>query len=135
MKKTFILLIISLFLFSFYSCKEKQEFEISDLTGMWVEKTLENDTIVFSNNFSTPAFEVRRGKESRGDYFQPKLGSGFYWYKIKNDSIYVNYMLSSCAANIPYHFSMNKTKNEFTVIGNFTFAPSDALVFTYKKIK
>lgn len=117
------------------SCEDKANLRTNDLFGTWINKSDANDTIIFSNNMSQPTFEVKRGKELREDIYVPKIGSGFYWYEIKKDTIYVRYMLSSIAGKLPYHISVNQEKNEFSVNGNFTYYPSGKMEFTYKKIK
>ncbi len=133
MKKINLLLLMLCSLLFFTSCEDRTEIKTDDLLGMWINKTDATDTIVFINAWSEPAFEVKRGKELSGDFEVPKIGSGPYWYKIKKDTIYVNYGLSSYGCHIPYHITINKEKNEFSVNGNFTYYPSDEMYFTYKK--
>ena len=135
MKKIYLFILISCSLVIFTSCEDKVEVKTTDLLGMWINKYDANDTIIFSNDMSQPIFEVKRGKEILGENYIPKSGSGFYWYEIRKDTIFVNYMLSSMGAKLSYHIDINKEKDEFIVNGNFTFYPSGEMQFTYKKVK
>lgn len=135
MKKIFYISIIIFSLFIFSACEDKVDNKTTDLQGMWINKTDPNDTIIFLDQLSEPAFEVKRGKEFRGEGYVPKIGSGLYFYELKKDSIYVNYLLSSYYGKIPFHISINNEKNEFSVNGNFTYYPSGMMQFTYRKIE
>ncbi|MBE0653779.1 MAG: hypothetical protein IH594_08270 [Bacteroidales bacterium] len=108
MKTAFIFF---LFVILFLSC-EKNDDQLSELKGVWIEKSLRNDTIIFNSpeyNFGGNWFELRRGV---------MLSTGPYEYKLIEDSITVHWMLSSCTCWRTYYFKLNSFKNELG-IGKF----------------
>lgn len=94
------------------SCK-KEDVNISELTGTWIEATDKEDTLVFR---SSENFTLNRGKEMRDGHILPKYGSGIYEYKLQNDSISLYNQTSSCYCFNSYYFGM---KNGTLKVGDF----------------
>ena len=82
MKRNIFSAILVLILF-FISCSK---LEFKSLKGTWIEETLGTDTLIFTNSNVDGMFELKRGKELRGEYYLPKLNSGLWRYKISTDS-------------------------------------------------
>ncbi len=97
-------------LFVFLAC-EKDDAIPSEPHGVWVEKSMRRDTIIFNSpkfDFGDYWFDLRRDE---------MLSTGPYEYRIEADSISINWMLSSCMCWKNYYFRMANS-NEFT-IGKF----------------
>ena len=121
MKTTFIFFLFFILLFS---C-EKDDHQTSELKGVWIEKSLRNDTIIFDSpeyDFGGNWFELRRGV---------MLSTGPYEYKLMEDSISIHWMLSSCTCWRTYYFKPYPLKNELR-IGKFYYSEelkAEILVF------
>jgi hypothetical protein len=103
------LLFLLLLLFFTFCQKENVS---PGLNGVWVEKSLSKDTIIFDSpdfDFGENWFELRR---------DIKLSTGPYEYTIKEDSISIQWMLSSCYCWRSYYFKLDPGGKEF-VIGKF----------------
>lgn len=112
MKKTVIVLIISLFC---ASCK-KNNTDLATMDGVWIESSHKKDTLYFDS--SNSMFALGRGKEMYAGRMLPKINSGPYIYEIKNDSISLQYSLSSFYQPKLYYFNVDPNKGNLT-IGNF----------------
>ena len=122
-------LILLLFLALGIGC-EKSENNMP-IEGIWVEISAKSDTIKFIQFGSYPAFELRRGLEMRNGYWLPKYGAGIYNYELKDDSIALNYTLSSLGGFLSYYFQ--KPYNDSFEIGNFynqTISPNELITFS-----
>jgi hypothetical protein len=105
-----IKILLSLLILSFTAC-QKEEIN-PGLTGIWVEKSLGKDTLLFDSpeyDFGENWFELRR---------DVRVSTGPYDYIIEGDSISIQWMLSSCWCRRNYYFKLDGQENEF-VIGRF----------------
>jgi hypothetical protein len=99
---------------------------------------LKTDTIVFSPEYDGqfPIFNLNRGFRDDNPHL-PKYCSGPYWYILGENSISVNWFLSSNIAYNRYYFEMTPGKVEFK-IGNFFTDPTATFnpdTLTFIKIK
>ena len=108
-------LLIGLTFFLLLSC-EKNSIERNMADGIWIEKTQGMDTLVFDRHDNL--FDLNRGTELQNGYLLPKFASGTYSYELKDDSIYLIYMLSSSLQKHIYYFEIDSEKGELQ-IGNF----------------
>lgn len=116
MKHTIFILIAVIALISF-GCEET-EFNIDSLNGSWIESSSRADTLVFDSNEFEGWLYLNRVKELRNGYMLPKIGSGSYDYEISNDSIVLQYHLSSCMCPKSYTFEILSGEDKLK-IGNF----------------
>lgn len=89
-----------LFLYSFTACTKSESVTPDALTGLWIEETARQDTLLFNIDQSGKPLPntllVRRGKEvNQGGSLAPKLGSGLYQYSLLTNRISVRNMVSS----------------------------------------
>jgi hypothetical protein len=108
------LIIVSLFLFCI-SCK-KSNVDLSTIDGAWIESSHKKDTLYFDSSKSL--FILGRGKELTGVYLLPKIYAGPYIYETKNDSISIQYTLSSLYKPTTYNFNIDLKTGKLK-IGNF----------------
>ena len=105
----------------FTSCNKPETVTPESLTGMWVEKTAQQDTLIFNPTFRgeilTNLILVNRGKTLNlsGDSI-PRTGSGYWSYQVKADSILVVSSVSSSMRQSAYVF---RRDGEQIVVGNF----------------
>ena len=104
------------------SCREPDPITPDTLTGVWVEKSARQDTLIFNpDNKSLTArrgyLTVNRGRETNaGGYIVPKLGSGTYQYYVEERSLYVYNLYSSTYQFAGYTFEQVGSELR---IGNF----------------
>lgn len=136
MKTILQLMFISIVLLQFSCNKENDELNSKYLNGVWVHTDTKTDTIDFNTKMFTSekTFELRRGKEIRNGYEVPKIGSGFYRYEIKGDSIYLRNMISSYGGSLPFYFKMDSDRKSFNTA---SFAPftGGLMVNKFKRIR
>jgi hypothetical protein len=84
------------------SCKKQKEAP-AQTSGAWIESVDKADTIVF---LPEKMFELKRGKEISNGFLLPKIYSGLYTYSIRQDSIRLNYSLSSNSRSTYYTFKI-----------------------------
>lgn len=82
------------------SCQKPAAVTPDSLTGVWVEKSAQRDTLIFNPSYQGTTLQntltVNRGKEiNAGGYLLPKIGSGIYQYELRGKQIYVQNGLSS----------------------------------------
>ncbi|QMW06514.1 hypothetical protein [Spirosoma foliorum] len=94
----------------FTGCKQSAPVAPSadGLTGTWIEKSARKDTIIFNldqtGSSSANTLLVNRGREiNPAGYLAPKLGSGFYRYYLKGDTISVYDMYASTIYYAPFY--------------------------------
>lgn len=97
MRPIFALLTLAL---TIGSCRQPDAITPDTLTGVWVEKSARQDTLIFNPEFQGQSLmgtlTVNRGKEiNAGGYLLPKIGSGIYQYEMRTKRIYVQNGLSS----------------------------------------
>jgi hypothetical protein len=90
--------------------------DTSSLSGVWIEATHKEDTLVFNNQ--PPGLILKRGYEVINGYFLPKAHSGPYTYEIKNDSVTLHWLGSDYNKGTEYYFKTD-LKNKLLKIGNF----------------
>jgi hypothetical protein len=115
-------------------CQKKESYKESPIAGTWVENTGNSDTLEFLPEYDGqyPIFQLKRGKN---DDNLPKSNSGPYSYKLSENTISMQWFLSSNSAYHSYYFEISPDK-EILKIGNFYNNPyedKDTLVF--RKIK
>lgn len=104
MRPSFSLLILG---FTFAACDKPDTVTPETLTGIWVERSSRQDTLIFNPDFQgqtlTNTLTVNRGKEiNAGGHLLPKVGSGIYHYELRGKLIYVQNGLSSRAVGEEY---------------------------------
>lgn len=81
-------LLLLLLGYSGLACREPAIITPDSLTGVWVEKSARQDTLIFNPSFQgkilLKTLTVNRGKEINvGGYLLPKIGSGIYQYELR----------------------------------------------------
>lgn len=109
---------------------QKEGFQKSPVAGTWVETTSNSDTLEFLPEYdgTNPIFWLKRGKN---DDNLPKGYSGPYSYELSENTISMNWFLSSNMSYHEYFFKISPDK-EILKIGNFYNNPNenkDTLVF------
>ncbi|MFH1119612.1 MAG: hypothetical protein V1775_07290 [Bacteroidota bacterium] len=114
-------------LFGNASC-QKNTLKKSPLTGTWIESGKKSDTIVFSPEYDGqhPVFELKRGFRITEGYQLPDYYSGYYWYKLSQDSIALYWFLSSASFQ-SYYFKILPGDGKFAM-GNFFINPENQVV-------
>lgn len=132
--KTTLKLILMMMIFFPFSCNKTEDALNNEfLRGVWVHTETKTDTIDFNIDFSDKTFKLNRGKEVRNGYVLPKIGSDFYTYEVKGDSIYLQAMLSSCFCRYPFYFKLNPDKRSFQ-IGNFAPFTGGLIMNEFRKV-
>lgn len=105
-------------LFVIGACKEQEEaLPLKHLAGIWVEQKARLDTLLFLGNLGTADYlDLRRGREIRNGLELPKAGSGWYDFVVKEDSISLRSMFSSCTCRQEFYF---KATTQSITIGDF----------------
>lgn len=104
MRPAILLLLLTV---NFVACQKAETISPEMLSGVWIEKTNRQDTIIFQPGASVNMLQVNRGKEINvGGYLVPKLGSGFYQYYIKADKISVYNLWGSTILFTDYTFEV-----------------------------
>jgi hypothetical protein len=101
----------------FTSCETNNQLN-TNLKGKWIESVQRKDTLLFKDSNSFGFLTLYSGLELRGGYMLPKLSSGQYGYKLDNDSIMVNPLVSNSIMHEHYYFKLNSTF-DILQIGNF----------------
>jgi len=114
-KSNICFVLMVLFLCLCYGCHNDDK-TTTNLKGMWID-TGKQDTLIFDEKYDN-TFEVRRGYEIVNGYRLPKIGTDFYQYKWRNDSILVNGYLWNCICFPAHYFSIN-ADNTILEIGEF----------------
>ena len=120
------LLLIIYFSCLLVTCKKGKD--VIELKGSWVESKEKKDTL----DFESSSFMLRSGLELRSGNWLPKLGSGLYFYKLKQDSISLHYTLSSLFEPQNFIFKISDDK---LYIGNFLNKSSSGQVLIFEKLK
>lgn len=81
-------LLLLLLAYSSLACQEPATITPDSLTGVWVEKSARQDTLIINPSFQGEillnTLTVNRGKEiNAGGYLLPKIGSGIYQYELQ----------------------------------------------------
>jgi hypothetical protein len=127
-------IILILFVSLIFAGCEKTWDDFPGLSGVWVESTYRQDTIIF-NSHGSNTFVLSRGMEERDGYLLPKAGSGIFSYELKPDSIKIVNMIMSCLCYETVYFNLSPPGNIF-VIGNFyDTAYSSSYRNTFIKVK
>jgi hypothetical protein len=107
----------------------------SPMTGTWVESYSKTDTIVFSPEYDGqfPVFNLKRAFRITEGYKLPGYFSGPYWYIPGEESLSINWFLSSNSAFNRYYFKLMPEGNQFKIAAFFTDTPEipeqDTLTF------
>jgi hypothetical protein len=113
---------------------QKNTFQESPVAGTWIETASNTDTLEFLPEYDgqNPIFWLKRGKNEDN---LPKSNSGPYSYKLSENTISMNWFLSSNMSYHEYFFELSQDK-EILKIGNFYNNPyvnKDTLIFTRVK--
>lgn len=114
MLKIFLIsgLVISI---SLIACKKESASD--NMKGNWLESVQRLDTIEFISYTDTDETSLNL-KSSKGANGLPKYAGGYYSMQIKQDSVILQWSLSSSISNKYYYFKFNNDKASF-LIGNF----------------
>ena len=104
---------------------------VTDLHGAWVEVEEKTDTLTFSSLEEMEIVSLDRGFEWSNGYLLPKSGSGPYVYKLYEDRIDLNWMLSSNAQFETFGLSLIDKR---MYIGNF-YDPNRGATLVFDKIQ
>ncbi|AUD01621.1 hypothetical protein [Spirosoma pollinicola] len=104
MRFSICILLLSL---GFVACEKTTAVSPDTLTGIWVEQTGRQDTLIFNLDRSgrplPNSLLVNRGREvNSAGSLVPKLGSGYYGYELKDKSILVISLFSSSTQRSAY---------------------------------
>lgn len=105
----------------FFTCKK--DAAENSFSGIWVEKSMRQDTVEFNPIYASSTQSV---------YYRAQSSPTGYFYQVKTDSILLKGFGSSGPFN-PYYFNFNGTK-EFT-ISNFFMRPGLPAIVRFEKIK
>lgn len=121
-----------LIVFAFLSCSEDNvnTTTTSDLSGKWIEIETRTDTLSFELLGDSEIMNLNRGKEMRNGILLPKYNSGPYTYKLAEEKISLNWMLSSNSNFNDYYFKVMDTRLH---IGNFYHSASGETL-TFEKL-
>ncbi len=126
--------IVSVLLLAMLGCGDpSEEPRLADLEGIWVDSLTATDTLeflVFDDGGSLML--LNRGKEIRDGYNLPKIGSGSYSFELQNNSIKLQYSLSSNWNPTDYYFRYNPLQLK---IGRFFESDNSAAILTFRKVK
>jgi hypothetical protein len=125
------LLLIGILIFSLQSC-EKNNIEIVNLDGAWLENGHKADTLVFDTPNSM--FTLYRGYELQNGYLLPKDLSGPYLYEMSGDSICLNWTASSLGIGKNYYFQPDSKKEQIKIGNFFVDSLSDHDILTFSKM-
>ncbi len=117
MKKLAIILITALII----SCKKEQA--EPSLRGVWVEKTLRQDTLDIGNPLASDPQSI---------YLKSQQSFTGYFYRTKPDSILIQ-RFGSFGAFSAYHFNFDNSK-QFT-ISNFFQRPALPAIIQFEKLQ
>jgi hypothetical protein len=107
MKKYVIILLFILV----YSCEKNESIE-TELNGKWVRVDRVSDTIIFGDEEPDNMFNLKRGYDIIDGNKTPITPFGLYEYKIYQDSIWVQWSLSSYLSQKKYFFKLNNSTIE-----------------------
>ena len=99
---------VLLFAFTFLCCsKDDTKSQTSaSLIGKWVETETRMDTLFFESIDDVDFMNLNRGKELRNGNLLPKPHSGTYIYKLLEEKISLNWVLSSNSNFNDYYFEV-----------------------------
>lgn len=98
--------------------------------GNWIEVKSKTDTLTFNSVDGLNVMTLTRGNENINGELLPKTGSGPYEYKLKEEYISLNWMLSSNNAYNDFRLTFKGNK---LIIGNFYDSTLDTQL-TFEKI-
>ena len=114
------------------SCDGNIETPVTTVTGKWVDVDNKTDTLAFVDYEDLKVMEVRRGKEMRDGFLQPKSGSGPYMYQLLGDDrISVQWMAASSISQYKYYF---KQKGTTLKIEKFFDTKTTGKILTFRKL-
>ncbi len=102
----------------------------SELKGKWVETETRKDTLSFESLDNLEIMNLNRGKEISDGNLLPKPGSGPYKYKLSEEKISLNWVLSSNSSFTDYYF---KIIGNHLNIGNF-YGSASGEILTFEKL-
>tara|TARA_R110002020_G_scaffold163548_1_gene349594 strand:+ start:368 stop:757 length:390 start_codon:yes stop_codon:yes gene_type:complete len=107
-----------LFVLSFVCCSkdDTESLTSTSLKGKWIDTETRLDTLSFESSGDLDIMNLNRGKELRNGNLVPKPKSGTYTYKLLEEKISLNWMLSSNSNFNDYYF---KVVDDRLNIGNF----------------
>jgi hypothetical protein len=126
------LLLIGILFSSLQSC-EKNNLEIMNLDGAWLENSNKADTLIF-DTLSSRIFTLYRGFELLNGHLLPKDLSGPYLYEISGDSIYLKFTGSSLGIGKNYYFHPDSKKEQFKIGNFFVDSLTDHDILTFSKM-
>lgn len=109
---------------------QKEVMQKSPLSGTWVEISMKTDTIEFLPEYEStnPILWLKRGKNNHN---LPKEYSGPYTYELHENTISLNWFLSSNSGYHAYYFELAQDRKEFKIVNFFDkpYENKDTLVF------
>ncbi len=130
MLKIFLItgLVISI---SLIACKKESASD--NMKGNWVERSQRLDTIEFVS-FPDTKERLLNLKSVKGTNGLPKYAGGYYSMKIEQDSVILQWSVSSSISNKYYYFKFNNDKASF-LIGNFYKHDIGDSILRFEKLK
>jgi hypothetical protein len=116
------------------SCSEPLDPSASlALEGKWVDQVTTTDTLEFLKfDDGSTLMNLSRGREISNGQNLPKIGSGPYTYTLGENSISLQYSLSSNWNPTKYYFQQNALELK---IGRFFDSKNSVSILTFRKIK
>jgi hypothetical protein len=126
--------IILILLIAVFGCTDTSDQPIPlTLEGKWVDQLTKTDTLEFLKfEDGSTLMNLSRGREISNGHNLPKIGSGPYFYTLSENSITLQYSLSSYWNPADYYFKQNALELK---IGKFFESKNSASVLTFRKIK
>jgi hypothetical protein len=125
-------LALILFLFGYIAlaCQKPAAITPDSLTGIWVEKSARQDTLIVNPSFQGKILRntltVNRGKEiNAGGYLLPKIGSGIYQYELYGNR-HISVINSLSSSTTPTRYTIEHVEDELR-IENFSSWDSTSL--------
>lgn len=107
-----------LFVLAFLCCSKDDTKSLTsiNLKGKWIETETRMDTLFFESLDDLDIMNLNRGKELKDGNLLPKPKSGPYRYKLLEEKISLNWVLSSNSSFNDYYFKIIDNRLN---IGNF----------------
>ena len=126
-----ILVFLVLLVAGFFGCNKKNSSPIAR-KGVYVEVFERKDTIEFINIDGTDFLHL--GSSKRNATGIPIYTTGLFTYKLKQDSILLQWMARSSIATEYHYFKMNSDRAAFT-LGNFYKTDMGAERLMFKRLR
>ena len=128
------LIFLVFFLFAATMQCQKATFQKSPISGTYVETVNKTDTLDFLPEYDglLPIFWLKRGVDKNK---LPKHYSGPYHYEIFDNTISINWFLSSNSGFHGYYFKLSPNKKEMQIVNFFDNPYMNQDTLTFERIE